>query len=66
MRFIKSVAWFVAGMFGYILMIVSGVGLLSAFLFSKADLTLQNISILILCAGLFLFGFYLNYKNQRR
>ncbi|SFA76085.1 hypothetical protein SAMN03159496_00202 [Rhizobium sp. NFR07] len=66
MSLIKSVGWMLAGMLGYLLMIVSGIVILSALFLTSADLTLQNIAILAVCVLLFLFGFYLNYKNIRR
>lgn len=66
MSLLKSAGWMLAGILGYLLMIVSGLVLLSAFFLTPTDLTATNVAVLVVCALVFLLGFYLHFKNVRQ
>lgn len=66
MNLLNSVGWMLAGMLGYLLMIVSSLVLLSGLFLSPADLTVTNIAVLMVCALLFLVGVDLHFKNIRK
>jgi hypothetical protein len=66
MSLLKSAGWMLAGILGYLLMIVSGLVLLSAFFLTPTDLTATNVAVLVVCVLVFLLGFYLHFKNVRQ